>query len=256
MIFSFASCLGDDTRHTVRRWTWDGREKNPNFFTSMTKLSHRHIFASLLNVLKWIWVSRAFSDDRNPFLHWNFLISLTAEQKTHLHSFPHRFRCNQNEADEEKCKNMLTALSGKTSITFSLSLALASSILHHELFSYLFCPATVAGVFFISCLVKAQVRSALNSVRWKNKFSESFLRALSSLLTLYLLELDDFLLLIVVAELFVCAAFDANLENRKVRGKFSRLCFLAKRFFRVWWPIFLYDTVINVPWCQLNVLTF
>lgn len=70
---------------------------------------------------------------------------------------------------------------------FSLSLFLASSILHHELFSYLFCPATVAGVFGISCLVKAQVSSALNSVRWKNKFSESFslFSPLRSFLSIY-----------------------------------------------------------------------
>lgn len=113
-------------------------------------------------------------------------------------------------------------------IFFSLPL---SPILHHE-----FHPATKARWFFDLCLVKAQVRSALNLCDGKI-FSESFSFVFSRLLSLSLFLLYSlfyywsfFLLLIVVVffNFVVCAAFNANHE-KKCEKMF--VLFLAERFF-------------------------
>lgn len=72
--------------------------------------------------------------------------------------------------------------------------------LHHEFFFFLLYVrrTMLRGVFFVSCLVKAQVRSALNSTVvsvdgksvFRNKKCETFL-PLSAAHALYLLEIDD-----------------------------------------------------------------
>lgn len=252
------------TNNTVWRW------EKTRFFTLMTKSSHRKLFASLLNVLKWIffWLWM-LSDDGNPFSscnfsheRWNFPIeNFTQSLKTHFHSFPWRFGGNRNEITEEKCKNMLgqrnTLIRKKLPLLFSCCLYLSFPLLHHE-----FLPVTEARGFFDLCLVKAQVRSALNLCEGKFYFRKFFLRflslSLSFSLTLFSLFTGvwfHFSFRLIVVALFnfvVCAAFDANHE-KKVWENVPLMIFLQNFFsfgeFFLWvsrndlwnWMIMLHD---------------
>lgn len=147
-----------------------------------TKKSDIHfgdeIFTSLLNVSKWdfIWL-RAISECGNSFSFRAFT-KLTKfsdrnlfhdNVKSYFHSFPHRFRCNWRG----KLQKYVNTLIRKNFHYIFLFLSLSLSLLYIMNFPSIFCPA-VAGVFFVSCLVKAPARSALNFLRWKNVIFRNF----------------------------------------------------------------------------------
>lgn len=249
------------TNNTVWRW------EKTRFFTLMTKSSHRKLFASLLNVLKWIffWLWM-LSDDGNPFSscnfsheRWNFPIeNFTQSLKTHFHSFPWRFGGNRNEITEEKCKNMLgqrnTLIRKKLPLLFSCCLYLSLPLLHHE-----FLPVTEARGFFDLCLVKAQVRSALNLCEGKFYFRKFFLRFLSlslshSLSSLYLLESDFIFLfgwLLLRCLISSCVRPSMRITKKKCEKMFL-LWFFCKTFFLL--GNFFYEFPVTI--CETEWLCF
>lgn len=176
MIFPFTSCLAtnDDKQLTVR---WRRTKKSDIHFGD-------EIFTSPLNVSKlgFIWL-RAISERGNSFSfaiaqNWrNFPIeiSFTTTSKSYFHSFPHRFRCNWRGKLQKYVNTLI-----RKNFHYIFPLSLALSLLYIMNFPSIFSPA-VAGVFFVSCLVKAPARSALNFLRWKNIIFRNFSHSRASL---------------------------------------------------------------------------
>lgn len=96
---------------------------------------------------------------------------------------------------------------------------------------FLSVPATVAGVFFVSCLVKAQVRSALNLCDGKIYFRKFFFSrlSLSFLLSIYWSLMNFCCLLLIVVGFFCSSCVRPSVritKKKKVWEKFPLFFFL------------------------------